>query len=156
MKDLGYEIIEVGDKDVQSLAGCDIVAFQIAAAGAMGYPGGVFFITSDSKLYFTCYLKPSNYAGDHASMSWENLVIVFPPLKPLKDYIQGLIGYGVKTLDGWEYKYLGAGNHLLIKQRLGEAFINETKRLLAEHPDTILYNLWMDATLNALKADSNS
>ncbi len=81
------------------------------------------------------------------------LVAGFPPLK---DFDYGFAGHGVISPEGWEYEYLGFGNHLLVKQRLWDAFINETKRFLAEHPDTILYNLWMAATLNALKADSNS
>lgn len=153
MNGWGHEITEVGNKDVQGLIGCDIVAFQFAEPGAMGHHGGVFFISSDSKLYFTCYLEPSDYSGNFSNMSWENLLLVFPPLK---DFDYGFAGHGVISPEGWEYEYLGFGNHLLVKQRLWDAFINETKRFLAEHPDTILYNLWMAATLNALKADSNS
>ncbi|MBR1433720.1 MAG: hypothetical protein IJ584_01260, partial [Bacteroidales bacterium] len=149
MNGWGYEITEISDKDVQALTGSDIVAFQFAEPGAMGYHGGIFFVTSDSKLYFTCYLKPSDYSGNYAGMSWENLLLVFPPLK---DFNHGFAGHGVISPEGWEYEYLGCGNHLLVKQSFWEEFTREAKRLLSEQPDTILYNQWMEATLNILKA----
>ena len=85
------EIIEVGNDEVAGLLGLDVVAFQIAEGGAMGYHGGVFFVTSDKKVYSTCYLEPSAYTGFSKYMSMENLEKVFPPLS---DFNHGLKGYG--------------------------------------------------------------
>ena len=41
-----HNAIEVGEKDVPELLGLDIVTFQFAEGGAMGYHGGVFFVTT--------------------------------------------------------------------------------------------------------------
>lgn len=56
-------IIKVGNKDVGDLLGLDIAAFQFAEGGAGGYDGGVFFVTAEGKVYFTCYLEPCGYTG---------------------------------------------------------------------------------------------
>lgn len=53
MNSWGHGIIEVGQEDIHELEGCDIVAFQFAEAGAMGYHAGVFFVTAECKVYFT-------------------------------------------------------------------------------------------------------
>ena len=50
MKGNELEPITVGNEDLTDLMELDIVAFQLAEAGAMGYHGGVFFVTSDKKV----------------------------------------------------------------------------------------------------------
>ena len=98
MEAWGFNVIAVGDEDADRLTGLDIVAFQMAEPGAMGYHGGVFFVTSDKGIYFTCYLEPSAYSGYMETMSWDKLEGVFPPLK---DFDHGLMGYGVRVpMDG--------------------------------------------------------
>lgn len=57
MNSWGHGIIEVGHEDIHELEGCDIVAFQFAEAGAMGYHAGVFFVTAECKVYFTLLLS---------------------------------------------------------------------------------------------------
>ena len=131
-------MIVVGDKDVESLIGLDIVAFQMAEGGAMGYPGGVFFVTSDKRIFFTSIWE---------QMSDNNLLKVFPPLAEVK---LGLLGRGTRYPEGWHYEYLGMGNHLLVRDDLKEEFLKESDRLLRSNPDLILYNLWLDSVLSIL------
>ena len=136
MERWGHEVIVVGDKDVESLIGLDIVAYQEAEGGAMGYPGGVFFVTSDKRIFFTSIWE---------QMSDDNLLKVFPPLAEVK---WGLLGRGTRYPEGWHYEYLGMGNHLLVRDDLKEKFLKESDRLLRSKPDYILYNLWLDAVLS--------
>ena len=131
-------MIVVGDKDVDSLIGLDIVAYQEAEGGAMGYPGGVFFVTSDKRIFFTSIWE---------QMSDDNLLKVFPPLAEVK---WGLFGRGTRYPEGWHYEYLGMGNHLLVRDDLKEKFLKESDRLHRDNPDLILYNLWLDAVLSIL------
>lgn len=140
----GHEIIEFGEKESEDLIGLDIVACQIAEAGAMGYHGGVFLVSSSGKVYFTCLMKPSDYTGNRKHTPRHILEQVFPPLMEF--------GYhGVSTPDGFMYEYLGMGNHLLVKNCISEKFRKLASVRLKEHPDTILYNLWMDVVLDILK-----
>lgn len=136
----GYETIEVGKEDLEQLQGLEIVAFQIAEPGAMGYHGGVFFVTSDKKVYSTCYLEPSAYTGNHRGMSYQDLESVFPPLK---EFDHGLFGHNPVIPEGWHYSYLGCGNHLLVKGSMWVSFEKKVAKLEKEHPETILYNLWL-------------
>ncbi len=148
MTDEKQDIIKVGNKDVNNLLGLDIVAIQFAESGAQGYHGGVFFVTSDRKIYFTCYLKPSEYSGYKEQMSWENLEKVLPPLKKLHNHIANRNALVQRE---WGYKYLGAGNHLLVKDTILDEFEKESEVLLNDNPDLILYNLWIEAVLRVLK-----
>ena len=131
-------MIVVGDKDVESLIGLDIVAYQEAEGGAMGYPGGVFFVTSDKRIFFTSIWE---------QMSDDNLLKVLPPLAEVK---WGLLGRGTRYPEGWHYEYLGMGNHLLVRDDLKEEFLKESDRLLRSKPDSILYNMWLEAVLSIL------
>ena len=123
---------------MESLIGLDIVAYQEAEGGAMGYPGGVFFVTSDKRIFFTSIWE---------QMSDDNLLKVFPPLAEVK---WGLIGRGTRYPEGWHYEYLGMGNHLLVREDHKEPFIIASDKLLNNYPDTILYNLWLEAVLSIL------
>ena len=133
-------IIEVGEEDVPNLLGLDYVAFQIAAPGAMGHHGGVFFVTSNKQVYKTCYLEPSPYTGFAKSMSIEDLGRIFPflPIDP------------EKWPEGWHYEYLGMGNDLLIREYLWDSFTKEAESLRQQYPGNILYNLWVQAIIGVL------
>ena len=147
MKEINIKPIHVGNEDLANLLGLDIVAFQLAEGGAMGYHGGVFFVTSDKKVYFTCYLEPSAYTGFKKYMSMENLEKVFPPLA---DFNHGLMDFGAQKPEGWHYSYLGFGNHLLVRDDLHEGFREAAKKLLNEDANAILYGIWKDAILSVL------
>ena len=143
----GYDTIEVGEEDLKQLQGLDIVAFQIAEPGAMGYHGGVFFVTSDKKVYSTCYLEPSAYTGNHRGMSYQDLESVFPPLR---EFDHGLLGYNVVVPDGWHYSYLGCGNHLLVKESLWDPFAKKVAETEAMQTKSYLYNNWLPAIQSIL------
>lgn len=144
----GHEIIEFGEKESEDLIGLDIVACQIAEAGAMGYHGGVFLVSSSGKVFFTCLLEPSDYSGNRKHTSLQNLEQVFPPLK---EFGCGFMGRGVSVPEGFMYEYLGMGNHLLVKNCICEEFQKLASVRQEEHPEDILYNLWMDVVLDVLK-----
>lgn len=147
MKCWGYEVMPVSNEDIASLLGLDIVAFQIAEGGAMGYHGGVFFVTSDKRAYSTCYLEPSAYTGFSKSISWDNLEKIFPPLI---EFNHGLMGHGTQTPQGWYYEYLGAGNHLLVRDDRKKRFLEESDKFMHSHPGKIMYNTWMAAIISIL------
>lgn len=147
MESWGHEVIVVGDNDIDNLIGLDIVAFQMAEAGAMGYHGGVFFVTSDKEVYYTCILKPSAYTGYSIHMGEDNLLKVFPPLAEVE---WGLFGHGSKYPEEWHYEYLGMGNHLLVRDDLKKRFVKASDRLRKSQPDSILYNLWLDTVVSIL------
>jgi len=140
--------LAIGNENLADLLGLDIVAFQLAEGGAMGYHGGVFFVTSAKKVYFTCYLEPSTYTGFSKYMSMENLEKVFPPLT---DFNCGFMGFGAQKPEGWHYSYLGFGNHLLVRDDLHEDFNKAVKKLQDDNPGSILYNQWLPAILSVLK-----
>ena len=144
----GHEIIEFGEKESEDLIGLDIVACQIAEAGAMGYHGGVFLVSSSGKVYFTCLMKPSDYTGNRKHTPRHILEQVFPPLMECES---GLMGRGVSAPEGFMHEYLGMGNHLLVKNCISEEFRKLASVRLKEHPDAILYNLWMDIVCDVLK-----
>ena len=103
MRAWSHGVIEVGHDNVPTLLGIDIVAIQIAEAGAMGYHGWVFIVSADLSVYFTCYLKPSPYSGSSKSMSKEDLQNIFPPLECFQP---GIMDTGSNAPLGWQYYYL--------------------------------------------------
>lgn len=152
MKAWGHDIIEFGEHEAEKLIGLDIAACQMAEGGAMGYHGGVFLVSSTSEVYFTCLIEPSDYSGYIKHTPRHTLEQVFPPLK---DFGCGLMGRGVSCPDGFKYEYLGMGNHLLVKECIYKQFQELSSIRLKEHPETILYNLWMDIVCDIL-SNNNS
>lgn len=138
-----HEVIEVGEENVSSLTGVDIAAVQFAEGGAMGYHGGVFIVTTDAKIYYTCYLKPSPYTGFSKSMSLDDLRLITPQ-------VTVFLQEDRLPPRGWQYSYLGAGNHLFVREDYKKRFDKSVNRLEQSSPNAILYNLWMDAVLEIL------
>ena len=141
------KVIEFDETEAQSLFGLDIVACQIAEGGAMGIHGGVFLVSSDGKVYFTCLLKPSDYTSFRKYTSFDILTRILPALEKFNP---GLMGHGVSVPRGFNYRYLGFGNHLLIKDCIYEEFDELARKRLEDYPDWILYNLWLDVVLDIL------
>ena len=79
-----------------------IVAISIAESGAMGNPGNIIFITDEKELYETNYI----YDG-----KVKEIFKVFSILHQCTDFI---FGKNNESPIGWEYTYLGAGNHLFL------------------------------------------
>ena len=143
----GHKIIEFGEKEAERLIGKDIVACQIAEGGAMGYHGGVFLVSSSGEIFFTCLLEPSDYSGNRKHTPRHVLCEYYPPLK---EFECGLMGRGVTSPSGFKHEYLGMGNHLLVKDCIYQEFQELASVSLKEHPESILYNLWMDIVCDIL------
>lgn len=144
----GHKITEFGEKEAEKLISQDIVVCQIAEGGAMGYHGGVFLVSSSGEIFFTCLLEPSDYSGKRKHTPSHILSEYFPPLK---EFECGLMGLGVVSPSGFRHEYLGMGNHLLVKNCIYHEFQELASVSLKEHPDNILYNLWMDIVCDILK-----
>ncbi len=142
-----HKVIEFDETEAKSLVGLDIVACQIAEGGAMGIHGGVFLVSSDSKVYFTCLLKPSDYTGFKKHTPLDILTRILPALE---EFDLGLMGHGVSVPRGFNYRYLGLGNHPLIKDCIYEEVDEMARKRLEDYPDRILYNLWLDVVLDIL------
>lgn len=153
MEAWGHDIIEFGEHESEKLIGLDIVACQIAERGAMGYHGGVFLVSSTGDVFFTCLIEPSDYSGNRKHTPRQFLERVFPPLK---DFGFGLMGRGVSCPNGFKHEYLGMGNHLLVKECIYKQFLELSFIRLKEHPETILYNLWMDIVCDILAPKSSN
>lgn len=142
-----HKAIEFDETEAQSLLGLDIVACQFAEGGAMGIHGGVSLVSSDGMVYFTCHLKPSEYTGFRKHTPSEILTRILPALE---EFDPGLMGHGVSIPSGFNYKYLGFGNHLLVKDIIYEEFDKLARKRMEDYPDRILYNLWLDIVLDIL------
>ena len=138
------EPIEINVSNVERAFGLDIVAFQWAAGGACGEPGGVIFITRDSQVYHT------NYVFDRYGITVDDLCEIFPPLAHIK---AGVFGGGVYPA-GWKDQYLGLGNYLVVHESIWEDFSDmankELERRQSEDDYAILYNIWADVVLKVL------
>ena len=81
----------------------DVLFFQIANEGAMGVPGEVVWITASGES-FCC-----NYCFGEITLA--DIIHVFPPLGKC---CFGIFGTDTILPKGWDYVYIGMGNHLLI------------------------------------------
>lgn len=149
MRAWGYKIIEFEASDVQTIKEKPVIACQVAEAGACGYHGGVFMVTSDREVYFTCFLEPSDYSGHKKYTSLSILKESFPPLSL---FDRGILGHGTNSPDGYKHIYLGMGNHLFVKENVYRAFNKLAESRLEEYPEAILYNLWLDVIMDILSA----
>ena len=108
----------------------EIYFMSFAEGGAMGEPGAVFFYDKYGKLYHFNYVF-----GD---VDLDKVEEVFPVLKECKFGMFGIHSYVAK---GWHYINLGAGNHLIVKNKVYNLFtelITECKKPVD------IYQQWMD------------
>lgn len=115
-----YEIIEINKENISEFIGLDIVAFQWAARGACGEPGGVVFITKDGRVFHT------NYAFPEYGVTGEDLCRIFPPFSSFEG---GIFGGGNYPTE-WKDQYLGLGNYLVVHKSIWEEFTRKAKREL--------------------------
>ena len=104
--------------------------FQIAEGGAMGEPGGIWFVTEDSQIYH------ANYC--FGNLSAQTISTAFPVIDQCRF---GLFGLNSTVPDGWQYVNLGFGNHLLVRQDRYESFAP----LIASYKSPgEIYQTWME------------
>lgn len=112
-----------------------------AESGAMGEPGKILIVTSGGSI-FHC-----NYC--YGDISLTRLFRSIPVLKEcVLECVFGTLGENAKIPNGWNYKYLGAGNHLLIRNDAFEDFKEKTKD--AEYPED-MYVLWFNAAWDIIQ-----
>ena len=99
------ELLEL-DKVAVALAGFQKV-FMLAEGGAMGEPGAVNIITLENQCP---HIYHANYCFGDFDM--DKLADVFTPLQT---FDCGIFGDVSGVASGWNHVYLGAGNHLLVR-----------------------------------------
>lgn len=113
-----------------------------AEQGAMGEPGNVLLITAGGSI-FHC-----NYCFGDISLS--RLCWCVPVLKECNFDV---LGDNIRISDKWNHKYLGVGNHLLIRNDVYSRF--KEGICYAEYPDDI-YLLWFDVVWNIIEKQNSS
>ena len=116
----------------------DVVAISIATGNAMGDPGAIEFITSNGGLF---YANP-----DYENISLEQIYTVCPIFLE----IDSRFFERTKNPQGWEYIYMGFGNHLYIKESIYAPFQLGTKQKKEQKKGSLLYNNWKDIVLDCL------
>lgn len=112
-----------------------IVAISIAESGAMGNPGNIIFITDEKELYETNYI----YDG-----KVKEIFKVFSILHQCTDFI---FGKNNESPIGWEYTYLGAGNHLFLLEWVDILFYKIVDRNALESD---IYAVWVETVMKIL------
>ena len=129
--------VELTKKDLTKDLGENVWFFMMAEGGAMGEPGGVTFITNDGKAYhFNMMFGDVDYATVKA---------FFPIVNECKF---GIFGEGSIVPAGWNYLYLGFGNHLIVSSEIFDDFHKEIKDI--QRPSEI-YAVWQNKASKVMK-----
>ena len=118
-------------KDYSSL---DIVAFSFAVPGAQGEGGGIYLITSDQNIYHMNFVF-----GD---MTKDDAIHICPPLVDCRFALFG----ADKIPEGWQYRYMGAGNHLFIR----DSIFNDVYEMTVGLEEVELYQQWKYIVMKVL------
>ena len=127
---ISYRKITITEENYNDYNLTDLVAISIAAGGAMGDPGAIEFITSQGRYFY------ANPVYENITLEQVNFAC------PLLSEIQlGIFGC-IEKPKGWEYIYLGYGNHLLINDSIYIPFQLGTKQKQEQIKQSLLYNNW--------------
>lgn len=136
-----HDIIELQNKEIKKKLFCDITYFSIAESGAMGEPGGVIFINNKGQKYHFNYVF-----GD---VDIEKVEKAFPVLAECEF---GMFGENGNIPNGWNYVYLGMGNHLIVNDSVYIRF----KEMLGDIEDPAeIYAKWQDIADSILSAETS-
>ena len=130
-------ITEICNNDLKKEVFTNAQFIFFAESGAMGEPGKILIITSGGSIFHGNYCL-----GDI------KLKKLFRSIPILKECDFGTFGDDTKIPDGWTYEYLGAGNHLLIRNDAFEEFREMIKD--AEYPEDI-YMLWFNVACDIIQ-----
>lgn len=124
------DIYLICNEDLKKAAFTNAWFITLAEGGAMGEPGAVYIVTAGGSVFHCNYVF-----GD---VDFGKLCRAIPVIKNLD---VGTLGYYEETPDGWHHEYLGAGNHLLIRNDVYEEFKQfiDDKMLPSD-----LYSMWFD------------
>lgn len=112
------------------------VAFAASAPGAMGTPG-IIEIVTDQEVYYADYVN-----GD---VTFDDLCKIFPVLD--KCQFDDL-GEKSRVPNGWEYIYLGMGNHLVLREDIAEKVFEKLGR--NGYPEDIYVN-WRNTVIEIVE-----
>ena len=132
------DIIQINTDDIATLHYEEIMVFMLAECGAMGEPGAVNIITQEDQ---GPHIYHANYCFGDFDM--DKLAEVFTPLQTFNC---GIFGDVSGIASGWNHVYLGAGNHLLVRDKLFEQF----KAAVDGKTEPEIYNCYMEVTLELL------
>ena len=130
-------VTEISNKDLKKGVFTNAQFIFFAESGAMGEPGKVLIVTSGGSIFHGNYCM-----GDIKLSSLHRSIPV------LKACGFGTFGEGVKIPNDWQYEYLGAGNHLIIRKDVYEDF--KTAIVNAACPEDF-YIGWMDAAWSVIE-----
>ena len=137
----GYQmeqlVTEIYNADLKKDVFKNVQFIFFAESGAMGESGKVLIVTSGGSI-FHC-----NYCYGDIS-----LTKLFCSIPVLKECDFSTLGENAKIPNGWNYEYLGSGNHLLIRNDAFEDFKGKTKD--AEYPED-MYMLWFNAAWDIIQ-----
>lgn len=130
-------VTEICNKDLKKDVFANAQFIFFAESGAMGEPGKVLIVTSGGSIFH------GNYC-----MSDIKLNSLHRSIPVLKACNFGTFGEGAKIPDDWQYEYLGAGNHLIIKKDVYEDF----KKAIGNAVDPEdFYIGWLDAAWSVIE-----
>lgn len=132
------EVIKLTKDNYNDYDLLDIVAISIASGGAMGDPGAIEIVTSGGKVF---YANPL-----YEDISTEQVFTACPILSEVE---LGIFGC-VKKPIGWNFIYLGYGNHLILHDSISKQFKLGQKRRHKEIQNRLLYSVWMDIVLDCI------
>ena len=126
--------IEISKSNYKDYSSLDIVAFSFAVPGAQGEGGGIYLITSDQNIYHMNFVF-----GD---MTKDDAIHICPPLVDCRFALFGTD----KIPEGWQYRYMGAGNHLFIR----DSIFNDVYEMTVGLEEVELYQQWKYIVMKVL------
>lgn len=135
----------------------DVFVFAFSEPGAMGAGGYIHCITDKGNRFSICYLSDDT--------PWNEVKNCFPMLKeccfngPMKNRPSSkpeiVIYLDDKNMDketkvaaGWKHMYMGAGNHLVIREDHYKAYSEQLKDLMEEAD---IYCEWISRAMKYIK-----
>lgn len=134
LDEIKQRTIDITKTNFHEYSSLDIVAFSFAVPGAQGEGGGIYVITKDGSVYHTNIVR--------SDISIDDAFLICPPLR---DCHFSLLGAD-KIPDEWDYHYMGAGNHLFVRNDIAKC-INEMSAGLEA---VELYQQWKLIVMRAI------
>ena len=136
------KVCPIGNADIAKLQYDDIMVVALGESGAMGEPGALNIICKKRgkvKAYHVnfCY-------GDFDMDKFAQAFI------PLQTFDCGVFGDVSGVAEGWKHIYMGAGNHLLVRDTIAGAF----KATIDGKAESEIYSCYMDVAMKVLGGEA--
>lgn len=133
-------VIKLSKANYKKYIPIDIAAISLAEPGAMGERGGIIIMSTKNELFHL------NYIRDEGTN--DVLDLICPILFECE-----ILLFAEKTPPGWFSKYLGFGNHLIVREYLQCQFDEKANKL---EDGKILYNEWINIISSIIEEKSNA